>query len=219
MTRFLIWGFASLLLVFQMSCGESPAADSSAKKPAVSELGPEGLPGNHQVHSSNRKLFEQRVNVMCDSLFQGYKRVEMDPLDQLPKFVEASPALFRRYRMKKPIRTAQVAGQVYPRVILKAFRFPEAQVAEQAISHWLNAYESSEDSIVLGRDVSTFKSPPLFCAWVENELFLLQTACIYRHESYSDLRKRFFSFFEEGNPTFLWEVNCEGGQFVYHRGD
>ncbi len=168
-----------------------------------------------QTVISSPKNFTELVELFTVYLVKDeYRKVKMDPLDQLPKFNEANEHIFLRYQMKKPTLVDQGIN-TYPRFILKCYRFTTEEAANQAVTSWLNGFESSADSIALGQEVMTVKSPPLFCALLENDFFILQTSCIYQHESLDSLKSRYFTWMEETGGRMAWEIGCDAGRVTY----
>lgn len=168
-----------------------------------------------QTVSTGPKNFTELVELFTvDLIADEYKKVKMDPLDQLPKFNEANESIFLRYQMRKPTQVDR-GMKTYPRFILKSYRFATEDAADRAVTGWLNDFESSADSIALGQEVEAVKSPPLFCALREDGFFILQTACVYQHTSLDNLKERFFTWMEDTGGRMGWEISCEAGKLTY----
>lgn len=162
------------------------------------------------------ETFSQRSERFNKELFAGrYKSKKMDPMDHFPQFKTAPQSMFRRYQMVKPISNAS-GKSIFPRVTAKGYRFPSEKVADEAVLGWLNGFDSSEDSISLGQEIKYVKSPPLFAAVWKNEFYIVQTACIYQHSTYDELRDAFNGFWEEEKAKYVLEIDCNGGHLHYN---
>ncbi len=168
-----------------------------------------------QTVSSGPKNFNELVELFTiDLVLDEYKKVKMDPLDQLPKFNEANETIFQRFQKKKPTKVDR-GMKTYPRFILKSYRFATENAADEAVTNWLNSFDSSADSIALGQEVKAVKSPPLFCALREDAFFILQTSCVYQHESLDSLKERYFNWMEDTGGRMAWEIGCDAGRLTY----
>jgi hypothetical protein len=159
----------------------------------------------------------QQVDQWEQQIFPDYKRVEMDPMEAYPKYKTATETIFARIRMKNPISNAY-GKAVYPRLLIKAYRFTNPQVLAMEVETWLNTLGSETKGIELGQDVKAVKSPPLLCAIVQNDFLLVQAACVYEGAEWSATEKLFFATLNGQGATYAWKVKCDGGALVYLTG-
>jgi hypothetical protein len=159
----------------------------------------------------------QQVQQWEQQIFPDYKRVEMDPMEAYPKYKTASETVFARIRMKNPISNAY-GKAVYPRLLIKAYRFASPQVLALEVEGWLNTLGSETKGIELGQDVKSVKSPPLLCAVVQNDFLLVQGACVYEGAAWLATEKLFFGTVNGQGAKYAWKVKCDGGELVYLTG-
>jgi hypothetical protein len=159
----------------------------------------------------------QQVDQWTLEIFPDYKKVEMDPMEAYPKYKTAQETIFSRIRMKNPISNAY-GKAVYPRLLLKAYRFTSPTTLTQEVEAWLNTLGSATTGIELGQSVKALKSPPLLCAIIENDFFLVQAACVYEGKEWAATKDRFFQAMSSQGASYVWQVKCEGGALVYVTG-
>ena len=92
----------------------------------------------------------------------------MDPMDAYPKYKTAQETVFSRIRMINPISN-DYGKAVYPRVLLKAYRFASPVALTQEVTAWLNTLGSETKGIEIGQNVKSVKSPPLLCAIIDRK--------------------------------------------------
>ena len=124
-------------------------------------------------------------------MFPDYKTVEMDPMEAYPKYDGAQETVFRRIRMINPISNS-FGKAVYPRLLMKAFRFGSAAALTKDVETWLNSLGSATKGIEIGQDVKAVKSPPLLCAVVNMDFLVLQTGCVYEGKEWTASIAHFF---------------------------
>jgi hypothetical protein len=159
----------------------------------------------------------QQVAQWTLEIFPDYKVVEMDPMEAYPKFKTAQETTFSRIRMKIPISNAY-GKAIYPRLLLKAYRFANEQVLALEVEAWLNTLGSATHDIQLGQNVNSVKSPPLLCAVVGNDFFLVQAACVYEGKEWTATEQLFFATLNGQGASYAWKVKCDGGELVYITG-
>jgi|GEM_PF-5203350 len=201
------------LVLFLASCGEDSTSESQSL-PSQETTEPKNDNGAITTVPTGPKNFEQLVNQLISEVIEkDYKQTKMDPMDALPIFGEANQTLFHRFQKRKPVGTK--IGKLFPRFTLKSYRFATEASADQRVTEWLNAFDSSSDSILLGQAVEAVKSPPLFCALREESFFILQTACLYEHPSQDKLKADYFAWMENTGGRMGWEISCKAGQLIY----
>lgn len=206
---FLVTCAAALLLLFT-ACGTADVdEDTQPDTPNTEPLDPNERPVE-SVEIRPAK-FADRADDLLKTLFVDYREEKMQAVDQTPKFKEANRSIYRKFRRSQPIEVA-LSKNAYPRLTVKAFRFAEQEKAEEVSLRWLSGHETSGDSLVLGGPIDALKSPPHFCALVRNEFYLVQTSCIYQHESYDEMRERFEAWAKRSEATHAWEITCEAGK-------
>lgn len=202
--------YSFVLLLLLAGCQSEPAASHPGD-------GQDSLPSQPgvQVAPAAGETFSQRFERFVTTVFEpDYKRRKMDPMDRFPQFKEAPQSTFVRLQKAQPISNS--AGRsVYPRLLVKGYRFPDQKLARSATYDWLAEMEHRPDTIRLGQDVDYIKSPPQFGAISNGELYLVQTACIYQHASYDAVREAFIDFWEKANAAYIFEIECEG-RLHYH---
>lgn len=213
--------FLLIGLQFLTSCTETEAGQGQnppASEDTTTHQNPNPPQRDDAVEmiSSGPRNFGELLEMFTTDLVQDeYKKVKMDPLDQLPRFNEANESIFLRYQKIQPV-VVDRGMKSYPRFILKSYRFASEGAADKAVTEWLNDFDSSADSIALGQSVDAVKSPPLYCSLRETGFFILQTACIYQHESQDSLKNRFFTWMEGNGARMGWEIGCDAGRLNYH---
>jgi hypothetical protein len=159
----------------------------------------------------------QQVEKWTIEIFPDYKKVDMDPMEAYPKYKTAQETIFSRIRMKSPISNAY-GKSVYPRLLLKAYRFASREALTTEVEAWLNTLGSEIKNIELGQAVKAVKSPPMLCAVVENDFFAVQAACVYDGKEWTATEELFFSSLANQGAAYTWKIKCNGGEIVYMTG-
>jgi hypothetical protein len=159
----------------------------------------------------------QQVEQWSLEIFPEYKVVEMDPMEAYPKYKTAQETIFSRLRMKNPISNAY-GKAVYPRLLIKAYRFAAPTALTKEVEAWLNTLGSATQGIQLGQAVDAVKSPPLLCAVVNNDFLVVQGGCVYDGAEWTATKALFFKTLETQGAIYTFEVQCKGGALVYHAG-
>ena len=199
-----------LLLLLSGIAACTPSTDTEPDTPGTEPLNPPQVDALEKVEIQEAK-FSDRMDDLLAGLFPDYREEKMQQVDQTPKFKEANRSIYRKFRRAEPIEIA-LSKSAYPRLSVKAFRFSGPAVAQKVATDWLAGHEHSEDSIILGEPIEALKSPPHFCAIFQNELYLIQTSCIYQHPTYDEMRERFQAWAGEIGADMAWEITCAAGK-------
>jgi hypothetical protein len=169
----------------------------------------------HTTTTTGKQLtFAQQLDQWATDLFPDYKTVEMDPMEAYPLYDHAKETHFKRLRMKNPISNSY-GKAVYPRVLLKAYRFGSSADLAKDVEAWLNSLGSPTKGIQLGQDVKEVKSPPLLCAVVGNDFLVAQMGCVYEGEEMTASIGLFMEKMKAAGASYLWQIKCKSGELVY----
>lgn len=122
--------------------------------------------------------------------------------------------MFRRMRILKPINI-KVGSKVYPRHTVKGYKFASQTAMENQLAEWLNEHESSADSIKIGDDIDALKSPPILIFTTTDQLYMVQTSCMYRGEEWDRIHAAFEELVPDPETVYVLEIGCEAGKTVY----
>lgn len=176
---------------------------------------------NSTTHTTTKAVktltIEQQLAQWSAEIFPDYKAVEMDPMEAYPRYKSAQGTAFSRIRMKNPISN-DYGKAVYPRVLLKAYRFATPTALTTEVEAWLNTLGSETKNISLGQHVKAMKSPPLLCAIVASDFFVVQSACVYAGKEWSATEELFFKTLNGQGAAYAWKIQCDGGELVYVTG-
>ncbi|MFN8394621.1 MAG: hypothetical protein U0176_08120 [Bacteroidia bacterium] len=156
----------------------------------------------------------EQVDQWITEIFPEYKVVELDPMDAYPQYKGSQQTIFKRLRMKNPISNSY-GKAVYPRVLMKAYRFIAPSALTKDVEEWLNSLGSTTKGIELGQEGVSVKSPPHLCAVVGNDFLVVQSGCIYEGPEWSATKKLFFDKMREQNAAYAFEIQCDGGKVSY----
>jgi hypothetical protein len=163
----------------------------------------------------NGPSFRDHCKTLASTVFtEEYKEVGLDQLEDSPKFKQAREMVFLKYIRRNPINN-KFAGQIIPRFVWKGYQFVTADAATASLEEWLNNAEHSGDSIVLGKPVSSLKLPPMVCAVVGQEVYMLPTPCLYKGEEQDQLVQRFMAEMKKAGAQHRFRVGCNAGQVTY----
>lgn len=242
MRRFLFGGIALLLLLCGSGCNEPagqvsdnqaadsaqvqapdqpnpPASDTASQASAV---GTDTAKAQVPAHSTAtlfppESTFSQHFTNLQNALFEtAYDPDEMAEHEKKPFFSNSRHRMFQRMRIKKPIGST-AGSRIYPRHILKGYQFGTADEALKTVTKWLNDFEHSGDSISLGQSVKAIKSPPVLVAIRENEVFMLQTACMYTIGDWQRIRDAFLGMKQESTVQYVFTIGCNAGELTYQK--
>ncbi|HEX2901074.1 MAG TPA: hypothetical protein VHS96_15250 [Bacteroidia bacterium] len=172
----------------------------------------------HTTTTSGKQLtLGQQVDAWATELFPDYKVVEMDPMEAYPKYKGAQDEVFKRLRMKNPISNSY-GKAVYPRVLLKGYRFIAPSALTKDVEEWLNSLGSETKGIQLGQAVKAVKSPPLLCAVIGNDFLVVQGGCVYEGPEWTASKKLFFEKMRMYGASYAFQVKCDGGELAYELG-
>jgi hypothetical protein len=172
----------------------------------------------HTTSPTGKPLtFTEQVDAWAAELLPDYKTVDMDPMEAYPKYDGAKETIFRRLRMKNPISNSY-GKAVYPRVLVKAYRFPSEAALTKDVEAWLNTLGSTTKNIQLGQSVKAVKSPPLLCAVINNDFLVLQLGCVYEGQELTDTVTLFFEKMKTWSAAYAWQVKCKTGELKYEIG-
>lgn len=192
-------------------CGDSSdKVKTHAPLPSSENVNPNK---GEAIEKLNTAGLEASVNRLIGDVFSDFQVVKMDPLDAFPTFQATKAKTFRRLQRKVPI-TSKV-GKTYPRIILKGYEFASEEDAQKEARIWLSGLPSSADSVALGENIQSVKSPPLFCAITGKTFLIVQAACLYDGPEWQKNRELFFAEMEKRNAQYAWEVNCNKGELSY----
>ncbi|MFM2376624.1 MAG: hypothetical protein RLZZ165_1721 [Bacteroidota bacterium] len=166
------------------------------------------------IAAGNTLPLSEQVDQWQHDLFPDYKIAEMDPMEAYPKYEGAQETIFRRMRRVRPISNSY-GKAVYPRLLMKVYRFSSGETLAREVEAWLNTLGSATKGIRLGQDVRSVKSPPLLCAVVQNDFLVVQTGCVYEGEEWSASVSRFFERMKAMGAAYAWQVKCDGGEMSY----
>jgi hypothetical protein len=176
---------------------------------------------NATVHTTTKAVrtlsLAQRVDQWSNEIFPDYKKVEMDPMEAYPKYKSASETIFSRIRTKNPISNAY-GKAIYPKLLLKAYRFGSQQALTKEVEAWLNSLGSATKEIQLGQHVDAVKSAPTLCAIIDEDFFLVQTACLQEGKEWTASKELFIQSFSSQGASYIWEIKCGGGEIIYQAG-
>lgn len=158
--------------------------------------------------------FAQQVTQWSSDIFPDYAPVEMDAMEAYPKYKNASETIFRRLRVKNPISN-DYGKAVYPRVLIKAYRFASTTALTKDVEEWLNSLGSEIKNIELGQSVKKVKSPPLLCAVVDNDFIVAQWGCVYQSKEWTATEALFFEKMKFSGAAYAWKIKCDGGELEY----
>lgn len=161
--------------------------------------------------------FVQQLDQWQADIFPDYKTVEMDPMEAYPKYDGAKETLFRRLRMSNPISNSY-GKAVYPRLLIKAYRFGDAASLTKDVEAWLNTLGSATKNIELGQNVKAVKSPPLLCAVIQNDFLVVQSGCVYEGKEWDATVALFFEKMKASGAAYAWQIHCNGGELRYEIG-
>jgi hypothetical protein len=222
------FSFAAILLfLLATSACNSPTDQNGVSSVHTATVPPDSAKptpddtATHNTHTDvnlNANLpFEDVVEGWVQGIFPDYKKVEMNPMDAVPQYKTAQKTLFYRIRRKEPISNAY-GKAVYPRILVKAYHFAHKEALVKEVETWLNAQEGDTDNITLGSPVKNFKSPPLLCAVVGNDFWMVQFGCVYASKEWTATEELFFAKMTAVNAEYAWKVGCEAGEFSYKTG-
>ena len=107
---------------------------------------------------------------------------------------------------------------VYPRVLMKGYRFIAPSALTKDVEEWLNSLGSATKGIQLGQAVQSVKSPPLLCAVVGNDFLVVQGGCVYEGAEWTASKKLFFDTMRIYGASYAFQVKCDGGELTYELG-
>lgn len=227
--RFISFLWGSLLLLTLPACnvnvqegGSSGPGyvnlDSGAVVTTHSETHSESHSTTHTTTTvGKQQTFDQLVEQWAMELFPDYKTVEMDPLEAYPKYKGAQTTRFRRLRIKSPISN-HYGKAVYPRILMKVYRFAAPSALTHDVEQWLGSLGSEKQDIQLGQAAQSLKSPPLLCAVVGSDFLVVQWACVYDGKEWMANMELFFSKMEDYGASYAFEIQCKGGELIYRIG-
>lgn len=160
--------------------------------------------------------FEQRNDRFAKTVFPDFMKVTLDPMDAFPNFKTATKSAFLRMRKSEPTAT-KVGQKVYPRILLKSYRFASWEPLKQEFEAWVNGMEHGETTFKLGDELLSVKTPPVLVFMTDNWLVMVQWSCQYQNEDWDWNQNAFFEFAEKQGAKFTLSFTCKAGALEYIR--
>jgi|GEM_PF-2768675 len=221
--------FFLLLMGLMLGCGEGNVptkptagylpdsltdASNSEGKPTP-QLGQDTLViGKEKKLGASGGSFEDRNERLSSVVFEGYSKVELDPMEAFPNFKTTRKSAFLKLRKSKSTST-QAGPKVYPRLLLKSYEFSDPAHLRTEFEAWVNGLEHAGSNFELGKPMSAVKTPPILCFMTEKWLVMVQWSCQYQNAEWSILEKSFFDFGRKEGAIHLLAFSCEAGKVVY----
>lgn len=191
----------------------SPTPQTQEKPQAISPKPDNGIIQINET-KGRQMSFQTLVAQWTNAIFSDYKKVDMDPMEAFPKYKTAQEIYFNRLRRKNPISNG-FGKAVYPRVLLKAYRFADEKALTKEVEAWLNEFEGSNGKLKLGQGGVNLKSPPLLCAIVQRDFFVVQSACVYEGKEWSEMEKLFQETMMDTGADYIFKIGCKAGDLSY----
>lgn len=191
----------------------SPTPQSHEKPQGIEPHADQGV---IQINATQGRQmsFQTLVAQWTNAIFSEYKKVEMDPMEAFPKYKTAQEIYFNRLRRKNPISNG-FGKAVYPRVLLKAYRFGSEAALTKEVEAWLNDFEGSGGQLKLGQGGANLKSPPLLCAIIQQDFFVVQSACVYESKEWTATEELFEAIMKDEGANYIFKIGCKAGDLSY----
>lgn len=161
--------------------------------------------------------FSQHFANLQKALFEtAYEPDALAEHEKMPFFSNSRHKMFQRMRVRKPVGTT-AGSRIYPRHTFKGYQFSNSAEAQKTVVKWLNDFEHSGDSLQLGVPVKAIKSPPVLVAIKDNEVFMLQTACMYTEGDWERIRGVFLGMAKEPTVQYVFSIGCNAGELTYQK--
>lgn len=191
-----------------VEAGSSTGSKAAAVRRDTLVIGTDAKPGDPN------ESFEQRNERLATTVFAAYSKAQLDPMEAFPNFKTATKSAFLRLRKTQP--TAAPAGpKVYPRILLKSYRFAAFDALKAAFEGWVNDQEHGGGPFTLGMEVNAVKTPPVLCFMTDTWLVLVQWSCQYKNEEWEATMSAFFEFAKKEGATYGLAFTCQAGKLEY----
>jgi len=106
---------------------------------------------------------------------------------------------------------------VYPIMHIKATKFATDEAATAARERWAGGFEEASETVEIGKDVKSVKSPPMLVLFNDREQIILTYACEHAENDWEAVYDQFKRTFIRDGQSKTATLQC-GGPLVWHTG-